>query len=79
MLVLLWNLVIPKNDCIKIRFLAFKRHRSAAQDSRGLVQMVFVGAVLALLLHGSLLVGTLILLMMTIVTRRVVALFQDAG
>ena len=33
---------------------------------RGLVQMMFVGVVLALLLHGSLLIGALILLMMTI-------------
>jgi UDP-glucose/iron transport system permease protein len=33
---------------------------------RGLVQMVFVGVVLALLLHGTLLIGALILLMMTI-------------
>jgi putative ABC transport system permease protein len=32
---------------------------------RGLVQMVLVGIVLALLLHGSLLVGSLILLLMT--------------
>jgi putative ABC transport system permease protein len=33
--------------------------------ARGLVQMVFVGMVLALLLHGNLLVGVLILLAMT--------------
>src|SRR6202040_3436995 len=32
MFVLLWNLVIPKNECIKICFLACKRYRSAAQD-----------------------------------------------
>ena len=30
--------------------------------ARGLVQMVFVGVVLAVLLHGSLLIGVLILL-----------------
>jgi putative ABC transport system permease protein len=34
--------------------------------ARGLVQMVFVGVVLALLLHGSLLIGALILLLMTV-------------
>jgi hypothetical protein len=34
--------------------------------SPGLVQMVLVGIVLALLLHGSLLVGVLILLLMTV-------------
>ena len=34
--------------------------------ARGLVQMVLVGMVLALLLHGSLLIGSLILLMMTV-------------
>ena len=33
---------------------------------RGLVQMVLVGMVLAVLLHGSLLIGSLILLMMTV-------------
>jgi CheY-like chemotaxis protein len=32
MLVLLWNLVILKKDCIKICFLACKRQRSAAQE-----------------------------------------------
>lgn len=41
--------------------------REAAESiARGLVQMVLVGMVLALLLHGSLLIGCLILLMMTV-------------
>jgi putative ABC transport system permease protein len=39
---------------------------AAVSMARGLVQMVFVGVVLALLLHGSLLIGALILFMMTI-------------
>ncbi|MDH2347469.1 ABC transporter permease [Bradyrhizobium sp. SSUT77] len=39
---------------------------AAVSMARGLVQMVLVGVVLALLLHGSLLIGSLILLMMTI-------------
>jgi putative ABC transport system permease protein len=39
---------------------------AAVSIVRGLVQMVLVGMVLALLLHGSLLVGCLILLMMTV-------------
>jgi putative ABC transport system permease protein len=39
---------------------------AAASMARGLVQMVFVGMVLALLLQGSLLIGSLILLMMTV-------------
>lgn len=39
---------------------------AAVSMVRGLVQMVLVGAALALLLSGSLLVGSLILLMMTI-------------
>src|SRR5207253_4422577 len=34
--------------------------------ARGLVQMMFVGTALALLLHGSLLIGALILLAMTL-------------
>lgn len=38
---------------------------AAVSMARGLVQMVFVGMVLALLLHGSLLIGSLILLLMT--------------
>jgi putative ABC transport system permease protein len=38
----------------------------AMSIGRGLVQMVIVGIVLALLLHGPLLVGALILLLMTI-------------
>src|ERR1700681_730928 len=39
---------------------------AAVSIARGLVQMVLVGVVLALLLHGSLLVGVLILLAMTV-------------
>jgi ABC-type iron transport system FetAB permease component len=39
---------------------------AAVSMARGLVQMVLVGVVLALLLHGSLLIGSLILFMMTI-------------
>jgi putative ABC transport system permease protein len=39
---------------------------AAVSIARGLVQMVLVGMVLALLLHGSLLIGCLILLMMTV-------------
>jgi putative ABC transport system permease protein len=39
---------------------------AALSIGRGLVQMVIVGTVLALLLHGSLLIGALILLLMTI-------------
>jgi putative ABC transport system permease protein len=41
--------------------------REAAMSmARGLAQMVFVGMVLAVLLHGTLLVGALILLLMTV-------------
>lgn len=48
------------------RWQAVRVEREAAVSmARGLVQMVFVGMVLALLLHGSLLIGSLILLMMT--------------
>lgn len=39
---------------------------AAVSIARGLVQMVLVGIVLALLLHGSLLIGCLILLLMTV-------------
>jgi putative ABC transport system permease protein len=39
---------------------------AAVSMARGLLQMVLVGIVLALLLHGSLLVGSVILFMMTI-------------
>jgi putative ABC transport system permease protein len=39
---------------------------AALSMARGLIQMVLVGIVLALLLHGSLLIGSLILFMMTI-------------
>ncbi len=49
------------------RFFAVHVEREAVLSiGRGLVQMVFVGVVLALLLHGSVLVGALILLLMTI-------------
>jgi ABC-type iron transport system FetAB permease component len=49
------------------RWFAVQVEREAAISiGRGLVQMVFVGVVLALLLHGSLLIGVLILLLMTI-------------
>ena len=39
---------------------------AAVSMARGLVQMVLVGMVLAVLLHGSLLIGSLILLIMTV-------------
>jgi putative ABC transport system permease protein len=49
------------------RWHAVRVEREAAVSmARGLVQMVLVGMVLAVLLHGSLLIGTLILLMMTV-------------
>jgi putative ABC transport system permease protein len=49
------------------RFFAVHVEREAALSiGRGLVQMVFVGVVLALLLNGSVLFGALILLLMTI-------------
>jgi putative ABC transport system permease protein len=49
------------------RWQAVRVEREAAVSmARGLVQMVFVGMVLAVLLHGSLLIGSLILLMMTV-------------
>jgi putative ABC transport system permease protein len=49
------------------RWQAVRVEREAAVSmGRGLVQMVLVGIVLALLLHGSLLIGSLILFMMTI-------------
>jgi len=49
------------------RWFAVNVEREAAISiARGLVQMVFVGIVLALLLHGSLLIGALILVLMTI-------------
>ena len=48
------------------RFAVHVEREAAMSIARGLVQMVFVGVVLALLLHGSLLVGGLILLAMTI-------------
>ena len=49
------------------RWQALRVEREAAVSmARGLVQMIFVGMILALLLHGSLLVGSLILMMMTV-------------
>jgi putative ABC transport system permease protein len=49
------------------RWQAVRVEREAAISMlRGLVQMVFVGMILAMVLHGSLLVGSLILLMMAI-------------
>src|SRR5882672_991369 len=47
------------------RFAVHVERETAISLVRGLVQMVLVGAVLALLLHGNLLVGALILLAMT--------------
>jgi putative ABC transport system permease protein len=48
------------------RFAVHVEREAAVSIARGLVQMVLVGVVLALLLHGSLLVGVLILLAMTV-------------
>ncbi|MDI4233215.1 ABC transporter permease [Bradyrhizobium sp. Arg237L] len=49
------------------RWHAVRVEREAAVSmARGLIQMVLVGMVLAVLLQGSLLIGTLILLMMTV-------------
>jgi putative ABC transport system permease protein len=47
------------------RFAVHVERETAISVARGLVQMVFVGMVLAVLLHGNLLVGLLILLVMT--------------
>jgi putative ABC transport system permease protein len=47
------------------RFAVHVERETAISVLRGLVQMVFVGVVLAILLHGNLLVGALILLAMT--------------
>ena len=47
------------------RFAVHVERETAISLVRGLVQMVLVGVVLALLLHGNLLVGALILLAMT--------------
>src|ERR1700694_5148260 len=47
------------------RFAVRVEREAAISMARGLVQMVFVGMVLAVLLHGNLLVGVLILLAMT--------------
>ena len=46
-------------------FAVHVERETAISVARGLVQMVFVGMVLAVLLHGNLLVGVLILLAMT--------------
>src|SRR5262249_43505937 len=46
-------------------FAVHVERETALSMARGLVQMVFVGMVLAVLLHGSLLIGALILLAMT--------------
>jgi putative ABC transport system permease protein len=48
------------------RFAVHMEREAAVSIARGLVQMVLVGIVLALLLHGSLLVGAVILLLMTV-------------
>ena len=49
------------------RWVGVRVEREAAISlGRGLVQMVLVGVVLALVLHGSLLIGAMILLLMTI-------------
>jgi putative ABC transport system permease protein len=48
------------------RFAVHVEREAAVSIARGLVQMVFVGVVLALLLHGRLLIGMLILLLMTV-------------
>src|SRR5882672_12920140 len=47
------------------RFAVHVERETAISLVRGLVQMVLVGVVLAVLLHGNLLVGVLILLAMT--------------
>jgi putative ABC transport system permease protein len=47
------------------RFSVHVERETAISIARGLVQMVFVGIVLAALLHGSLLIGAMILLAMT--------------
>ena len=47
-------------------FAVHVERETAISMARGLVQMVFVGMVLAVLLHGNLLVGALILLAMTL-------------
>ena len=47
------------------RFAVHVERETAISLGRGLVQMVFVGMVLAVVLHGNLLVGVLILLCMT--------------
>jgi len=47
------------------RFAVHVERETAVSIARGLVQMVLVGMVLAMLLHGNLLIGLLILLAMT--------------
>ena len=51
------------------RFAVHVERETVISLARGLVQMVAVGLVLALLLHGSLLIGVLILLAMTFAAR----------
>jgi ABC-type iron transport system FetAB permease component len=51
---------------VAIVLLGVTAREAALSIARGLVQMALVGVVLALLLNGSLLVGTLILLAMTV-------------
>jgi putative ABC transport system permease protein len=48
------------------RFAVHVEREAAISIGRGLLQMVAVGVVLALLLHGNLLIGALILLLMTV-------------
>ena len=48
------------------RFGVHVEREAAISITRGLVQMVLVGIVLAVLLHGTLLVGALVLLLMTV-------------
>lgn len=47
------------------QFAVHVEREAALSIARGLVQMVFVGMVLALLLHSGLLIGGVILLLMT--------------
>jgi putative ABC transport system permease protein len=52
------------------RFAVHVERETIISLARGLVQMVAVGVVLAVLLHGSLLIGVLILLAMTFAAER---------
>ncbi len=63
------------------RFAVHAEREAAISIARGLVQMVFVGVALALLLRGSLLIGALILLLMMVAaavtaSRRVLGVSQ---